>query len=1042
MQYVAHSIQKAASKCLYLSCTKTPALFYRFACCISFFFCITLTRAQQVQQFVFTHLSASDGLSTNDVTSVIQDHRGFIWVGTHNGLQRYDGSNFINFKNIPSNKSSILYNIIMQLCEDGKGNIWMLFGNGKIGIFNTMDFTCTEVETELSEQAQMQMARHFYKDKAGNVHLMVQRYGLYSYDELHNKFSYKKPTFVLPEKWDPLAYCYDAGADCFWAGCDSGLVKYNIATGKLSYRNHNTDNDPVIKHFDGLYCSVSLVDNERKFWIVSWPPTNGIPDVYQFDPKTNTALNFEPGIYQWIKNYHEIIDIFQKKDGTVWIAGAPVFAYKKPADKELTFIPNAEKNEFSLHYDYLYQMIEDSQHNLWLATDRGLFIFNPARQYFKNIRTENKERGLDYPVIALQEVNHEIWASTWGDGIFSFDQQLKPLNENSTHNNQLKTVNLGWSMLRLPSGKVWIGCQAGDLYIYDPQTKQRQKFHPKIFKDRTITSIVQDKHGNLWFCLFNGTVIKWDAVKGAQNLEDGFVFVNDFAGTAHKVICDSRGYIWVTTDGEGLKKFDPKTNELLESYTIKGPEDSHTLTPGAGDLLQYNDSLLLFTEGGIGVLNMFTKKIRHITSEEGLPTNTTKGIIKDKSGILWITSADNLCRFNYEKNIFSVYSIKDGLINNRFQLGVNMLLQDGRIVLGSEHDIVIFNPEEVVKDAKAPNPVITEILVNNEFRHVESTLKAGKLKLDFHDNSLMILFTALRYQQQEKLIYYHQLEGLDKEWIRTDLRNEAVYNYLKPGTYIFKVRCSDENGNISGITSFTVQVVAPFWQTNWFYGLLILIAVAVFYWMDKERLKRIFTLQEVRTQIANNLYNEMSKTLNDINILSEISKLKADKDIERSKEYIDQINAKSRRMIEVMDDMLWSIDPANDSMEKTLSRFEEQTEGLSTAAETPVELIVDNKVKDLSLDMKIRHELLIVYKEALQAILQYPTSVPVIVNIEFKKQMLSVIMHTVIEKHYYEHLSGSADYRAVKERAKQLNAEVDIQTDRNHTAIIIQMPVK
>ena len=1024
--------------------TKAPILLTRITYCFIFVFTLFTCHAQQVQQYVFTHLTTSEGLSTNEVTSIIQDRKGFIWVGTYNGLQRYDGSNFINFKNIPSNKSSILYNIISQLCEDGKGNIWILFGNGRIGVFSTATFTCTEVDTELGDEAQLQLVRRLIRDKAGNIHLMVQRYGLYKYNEKLNKFSFKYPTFRLPTNWSPIDYYYDSLRNHFWGGCDSGLVLYNANTQAINYRNHNPENNSIVNHFSGTYCNLLLVDKYDNAWVVTWPPTAGIPAVDRFNSSTQKTAAFEPTIYNYIKSYHEIVYVFEQRNGNVWIGGNPVFSFIKPGDDQISFVPIAEQNSFSLHYDYLNDVIEDNEHNIWLATDKGLFIFNPARQYFKNIRTKWQTTGMDYSVLALKETSDgEIWAGTWGGGIFSFDQQFNFLNDNASHNNQVKPINLAWAFFQSPiDKKIWIGCQAGELNIYDPATKQKQTLHPKIFNGRTITNISQDHNGNIWFCLFNGNVIKWDAVKGAKNIEDGFIYIDDFAGTSHKVMCDSKGFIWITTDGEGLKKFDPQTNELLESYTIKGPEDSKTYTPGTGDIIQYNDSLIFFTEGGIGIININTKKIRHITSEEGLPTNTARGIIKDKNGILWITSTDNLCRFDYEKNIFSTYSNKDGLINNRFSLGVHALLNDGRIALGTEHDVVVFNPSDVVKDAKAPNPVITEVLVNNEFRHVDAIIKSGKLKLDFQDNSLMILFTALRYQQQEKLIYYHKLEGLDKEWIRTDLRNEAVYNYLKSGTYVFKVRCQDENGNMSGITSFTIQVVAPFWQTNWFYGMLILIAVAVFYWIDKERLNRIFSLQEVRAQIANNLYNELSKTLSDINILSEISKLKADKDIERSKEYIDQINTKSRRMIEVMDDMLWSIDPVNDSMEKTLSRFEEQTDGLSTAAETPVELIVDSKVKDISLDMKVRHELLIIYKEALQAILQYPTNVPVIVNIELKKQCLNIIMHTVIEKHYYEHLFNSADYRSVKERASLLHAEVDMQTDRNHTAIIIQLPVK
>ncbi|WP_153799735.1 ligand-binding sensor domain-containing protein [Foetidibacter luteolus] len=1007
---------------------------------LCFVFIVTFCAAQQTQDYVFTHLTSSNGLSTNEITSIIQDKKGFVWLGTYNGLQRYDGSNFINFKNDPNSTGTVLENVITQLCEDGNGNIWILFGSGRVGVFNTMNFLCTEVALDIPEPAQMQNDRKLFKDGQGKVHLLIHKNNMYRFDERTRSFSSGRPTVKLPVNWHALS-AYFEGRNRIWVGCDSGLVMMDIAGQTINYRGHNPAHNPVIKYFSShIFLHVSLIDDMGRVWITEWPPMQGIPYLFEFNPATLTNIAHHDAIYGWLKGYHEIMQVMQQQDGTVWIGGNPLLAYKAKNSSQLTFLPNVEKNEFSLHYDYMNTIMEDREHNMWFATDRGVFIFNPARQFFKSVAAVPKGADHDFPVMAIKEQSDgEIWTGTWGGGVLSYNSKLVDNNRRD-----IAAIKTAWAICNHSSGNTWVGCQGGEIYIYSSTTRAMQHLKPKLFNERTITGIAEDKKNNLWFCLYNGTIIKWDVAKAqkAGAVDSGFVFIQDFTGSARKIICDSSGYIWVTTEVEGIKKFDPVTHELLESYSMKGPQESRLLALGAGDIMQYNDSLMLFTEMGIGILNTRTKKIKHITSADGLPTNSARGIIKDKDGILWITSLDNLCRYNYEKNFFSVYSTKDGLVNSRFTLAVHEQLRDGRIILGTEHSIITFSPAAMARETKAPSPVITEILVNNSFVHVDATLQAGKLKLSYKDNSLMILFTALRYLQQEKLIFFHQLEGLDKDWVRTDIRNEAVYNYLKPGTYLFKVKCQDENGNVSGVTSFTVQVVAPFWQTNWFYGLLILVGVAVFYWIDRERIKRIFSLEQVRTQIAQNLYNEMSKTLNDINILSEISRLKADKDIERSKEYIDQINTKSKRMIEVMDDMLWSIDPANDNMEKTMARFGEQTEGLSTSADTPVELIVDSKVKDITLDMITRHELLILYKEALQIILQYPTGVPVIVNIELRKGRLSIIMHTVIEKHYYEHLHNSADYSNLCKRAKELKAEVDLQIDRNHAAIIVQLPLK
>jgi signal transduction histidine kinase len=210
--------------------------------------------------------------------------------------------------------------------------------------------------------------------------------------------------------------------------------------------------------------------------------------------------------------------------------------------------------------------------------------------------------------------------------------------------------------------------------------------------------------------------------------------------------------------------------------------------------------------------------------------------------------------------------------------------------------------------------------------------------------------------------------------------------------------------------------------------------------MDRERIKRLIALQEVRTQIADNLHNEVNTTLNNINLLSEIAKIKVDKDINKSKEYIDQINRKSRKMIDDMDDMLWSIDPENDSMQKTLDRMNEFTEGLKHSHGCSIELIVDPKVKFVKLSMKTRHDLFLIFKEALRNIAQNSSCTSSIVNIDLVKSTLSIKIQDKRSEFDIKSFEHNIQIDEMKKTAESIKALLDIQVDARGISIILQMP--
>jgi len=236
-----------------------------------------------------------------------------------------------------------------------------------------------------------------------------------------------------------------------------------------------------------------------------------------------------------------------------------------------------------------------------------------------------------------------------------------------------------------------------------------------------------------------------------------------------------------------------------------------------------------------------------------------------------------------------------------------------------------------------------------------------------------------------------------------------------------------------------LRVVPPFWKTWWFFGFFILLALAAFYWVDRERINKIQALHKVRTQIARNLHKDINTTLNHINLLSEMAKIKADSDVERSKDYIEQISDKSRTMIDSMDDILWTLNPQNDSMEKTILRMKEYAEAMQNTYPTDVIMEVDEKIKQLKLDMKVRHEIFFIFKKMLHDIAMNANNSESIINIDHAgKKLLMKIQNNEVK------LSGVDAEQVIKEisqRAELINAELDIQNDNKGVSLILSVAV-
>lgn len=1008
----------------------------RYCLLIFFIFCYVTVFSQQEKHYAFKHFSTSNGLVSNTVHNIIQDKQGYIWFATLDGLQRYDGNRFITFRYSSTKPYSIPGDFIHRIYEDKKGNIW-LWANNKVGIFHTDNFKFEEISIAGTDSTQAYSILFMGEAENGYAAIFIEQKGLYVYDANKNQFV-PKGTFRFKEKEFFFSIqSINEGKD-YWFGMLTGLAIYSVKTGNVNYRDHNLDSNFIIQKLQNDSAVTGYYFFYRdSLWYGSWPLARGAPFINVLDLKTGKKKSY--GMTSLLGRYTETGGGLVQKSGRKWFYGRSYIGeYTGNEDFPLQFILNEFKDEQSISFDHVNYMYEDRQHNLWIGTDNGLFVFNPDIQFFNNYKLTHdlKDPGKDVPTLTVCELkNNRILLGTWAGGLYYYDNDFTPLPLPSGLEQLMSAGHSIWSIHEhSKTGLIWMGVQGNGIAVYDPVKKSFKFILNDLITPSTVRQIVEDDEGNLWIGIQNGSVVKWNYTPGGDETKNYVLIKEKDRSFINKVLYD-KGTVWVGSSGWGLYKYDAQTNRLLAKY-LRAPGKKNSLwSNGVNDIFRYNDSTLLIADGVLDVLNTNTDVITHFSTENGLPSNTVNSIERDNNGLLWLGMANQLCRFNFQKKISSTFDKRDGIGYDIFNPAADYKMKDGRLVYTTDRNFTVFRPESITTIAQPDNVMITYFTQDNQSLSIDSLKKLNTIDLKYNSASISIEFSTLNYIPQSKLHYYYMLEGIDKDWKLTTENNAAIYTYLPAGSYTFKVKSENTEGKQSAVTTLQVYVVPPFWQTWWFYGLIALLILAVFYWIDRERIKKLQALQKVRTQIAQNLHGDVNTTLNHINLLSEMAKIKADKEVERSKEYIEQISDKSRTMIDSMNDMLWTLDPMNDNMEKTILRMKEYAEGIQNTYPAHVQMEVDEYVKTLKPGMKVRHEIFLIFKNTLYSIATASKNSTTIINIDHHdKKILLKIQNSEVK---FPEADAEQTIKQIKERAKIIDAELDIQNGSKGISLIL-----
>jgi signal transduction histidine kinase/ligand-binding sensor domain-containing protein/DNA-binding response OmpR family regulator len=817
----------------------------------------------------FEHVSVADGLSHNSVNCILQDRAGFMWLGTKDGLNCYDGHTFTIFRPDPADPTHSFHsNRVSGLCQDHQNRIWAVTEGGGLHEVNRLTGRVTPHPIQAPNANRWNNQLAVYEDRQGMLWISTYN-GLARYNPDKRHFT----LYPSPKRDMPIKRIFEDNQQRLWVSTNQGLHLFDRQQGRYTLMPA-----PVVSGPQPVFNSIYL-DNTNVLWL----GTAG-HGLFQLDlnkqPLTITACNPGGKINRFIFLYA----IQRDAQKNVWVGTTEGLQRIDPSLKTVTTYlpdPTLPGAISSINAQVVYF---DRAGTLWVGTDNGIdkrpintkpFITYQVKQTLGTANlVENRVNA-----VAIDGQNR-LWLSNHQALYRTDPQQNKPVQVNpALLGGGASGRNIVFSLLPNGTSGVWIGTETG-LYEYNAQT-DRYTSYPS---DIAAQFISRSPSGHLWIGSEGGiarfdprthtyTYYKYDPAD-STGLPDRFVYT---------LLASRTGDVWVAINGKGISRLNPATG-LYTHYTAGNQ-------PGQLD----NDEVLSFYEdkagvlwvgtnqGGLNRLDPKTGRFSAFTTRDGLASNRITGITGDKAGYLWLSTNRGICRLDPRTGTVRNYDAGDGLPSNDFL--ENAVFSNGsELLFGSLNGLVRLNPNRI-HDDRRPFPVhITDFKVLDKSRPLTDSV----IRLAYNENFVSFEFAALTYVLPQQSRYAYQLVGVDRDWVSSGNRRFASYTDLPPGDYRFRVKASNSDGvwNEKG-DSVRLIVGSPWWSTYWAYGVYALLAGGVLVGsistytnrirreqeleLNRQQTEQLKAVDELKTRFFSNITHEFRTPLS--LILSPVEKL-------------------------------------------------------------------------------------------------------------------------------------------------------------------------
>ncbi len=1030
--------------------------------CISVFIFGLPNASCQNNPYIFRHITTEDGLAGNDVRSIIQDSRGFIWIATNNGLQKYDGYTFTTYHHNPVDSQSISSDNLFTLSIDNQDKIWAITFLAGFNRFDPVSSKCVQINQLNNESFKdLFLPNAFCQDHNGNTWLIAAK-SIASYNTWNHRLTIPKD--ILPKNFNGyfMDAQYDSIRNQIWLADDvNGVCMYDLNKNIFYYRDHNPDGLPIFN----LKCRAIkiLLDNQRNLWIHGF---EGF--LAKYNLASNTSVDYylyESGegiIRQKNKQNHflnqPVFISTMKGDskGNIWLAAGTkgVLQYIPQLDS-FRSIPSVSTFTNGLNFNTdIHCIFEDKEGNIWIGTDKGINVFNPLRQrfhFFDNDPfpplTKTRNETMDF----LQSGTGDVWVATWGSGLNVFDSELNPKKHFTYRAANSHTIpvpgNLVWALNKYKSDTIVAGYQAGLLSLINTRTNHFVHFKPKELEHLTIMNMNGDKHNNIWLDLFSG-IGKWNAQDFHTVRYSNFIpYKGVSTATASDILPDDSGHVWVGTLGLGLQKFDVGLNRFTEIFTF-GNNSIHSISSDLINcMISINDTTIAIGtgSGGIDIFNPVTRHFVSINTTDGLPSNNVSAMYFIPPYTLWATTGSLLSKVNLKNRHVSSFGPGDGIKDLDFSGCHRMyMLNDRRLLAGYTGGFLYFYPDSINAIGPPSNVTLTGIRIFDQPLATDSLLqKSDTMILSYKQNFITIQYASLSFLEANRINYYYKMENIDKNWVYGNAERLVSYTNLQAGKYVFNVRCENSDGVPSKeISRLVIIITPPFWQTWWFRLMIISASAISLYLLYRYRVNQILQMQFMRNEISKDLHDDVGSTLSSISILSQVAQDKmAEGQQEQSSSIISKINNSAQEMVEKMGDIVWAVNSKKDSIQDVILRLKNAF--LETCVSRGIQLVFycDSVLEKRTMSMQIRKNLYLISKEAINNAIKYSGGNQIAISFSMNAQGMELKITDNGKGFDSLKEANGNGLSNMNTRADEMNAILKIKSGPGSTEVVLNLAI-
>ncbi|MBV4360551.1 hybrid sensor histidine kinase/response regulator transcription factor [Pinibacter aurantiacus] len=813
------------------------------------------------QNIAFNHLTVEHGLSNNAVLSITQDKQGFMWYGTSNGLNRYDGHVFKVYKMNTADSTTLSSDNILSLFCDKSGTLWAGTSNG-LNQYDPKNDAFIRVPLKINNEVVNGRVVHcVYEDRKSNLWVGTQN-GVYLLTDRQN---FTCQPFLVAAPGNPgntIYSIFEDHAGQLWVGTNNGLTKMKWVNGALT--NETYRHDPANPgSISANYITSIVEDPSDNLWIGT--QNSG---VNLYNPLTGSFSHFSHSttLSTGIIN-NNIRQIIADKAGKIWVATQEGLSIIEPFGGNIHSYQHDISDKKSLSQNSIYSLFVDANGSVWLGTYFGgvniIYSYNTS---FTILQNKDNRFGINNNVVSsiVEDGKHNLWIGTEGGGLNYFDRT----NGVCTiyKNKQNDASSLGSNLIKVicsdKDGNIWAGTHGGGLNLFDAGSKTFKRF---LFTGNDLTTLnseilalLDDSQGRFWVGSNNGLYIyrrKDRALEPFDRKELKGATVN---GMAKALLEDSKKRIWIGTVS-GLY--------VLENNEIKVVNSEYQINCIKEDI-SGNIWLGLYN-GGLAMYDAAKRDFIYYTEKQGLPNNNVLGILEADEKTLWLSTDNGLVKFVPSQKSAQTYTVSDGLAGNEFNYNSFYKDSRGEFFFGGYNGLTSFFPDKIETNKYAAPIAFTGLKlfnkpvgINGDDGLLQENIGYSKdISFRYNQNVFTIEYALLNFIKSNKNRYAYKLEGFDKNWNEVT-STSATYTNLPSGTYTFMVKGANNDGVWSEPAILKINILPPFWRTWWAYGIYVLILATIVFFVTRffflgALLKKEEELHQAKLNLFTNISHEI-----------------------------------------------------------------------------------------------------------------------------------------------------------------------------------------